>query len=199
MLIPVLIVSSLVHVYSIGYMQHDPQYKRFAGGLFITFNKLVTAYSYWSLFLTRKEIDISFLVKFSIILCFLEGIILSFFYYCKVRRRKLGLGQNHPSQEGAGGVFYFYGPFSYFYLIKILLNLVIQLLIGKQLFHLLLYAALVMKYFIQGRNYSTISSSIDEDFYEWFVDLLIVKDRSWLNVDWIPICLNLKFICILMI
>ena len=25
-----------------------------------------------------------------------------------------------------------------------------------------------MKYFIQGRNYSTISSSIDEDFYEWF-------------------------------
>ncbi|RYE15882.1 MAG: hypothetical protein EOP34_01270 [Rickettsiales bacterium] len=29
MLIPVLIVSSLVHVYSIGYMSHDPHNQRF--------------------------------------------------------------------------------------------------------------------------------------------------------------------------
>ena len=28
MLLPVLIISSLVHVYSISYMQNDPQYKR---------------------------------------------------------------------------------------------------------------------------------------------------------------------------
>jgi hypothetical protein len=51
---------------------------------------------------------------------------------------------------------------------KILLNLVIQLLIVKPIVSSAFYAALVMKYFIQGRNYSTISSSIDEDFYEWF-------------------------------
>ncbi|MGZ7404087.1 hypothetical protein ACXWSG_09070 [Streptococcus pyogenes] len=29
MLIPVLIVSSLVHIYSIGYMSHDPHLHRF--------------------------------------------------------------------------------------------------------------------------------------------------------------------------
>ena len=29
MLIPVLIVSSLVHIYSIGYMSHDPHNQRF--------------------------------------------------------------------------------------------------------------------------------------------------------------------------
>jgi NADH-ubiquinone oxidoreductase chain 5 len=37
MLIPVLIVSSLVHIYSVGYMSHDPLWKsvvrkRFIGG-----------------------------------------------------------------------------------------------------------------------------------------------------------------------
>lgn len=29
MLIPVLIISSLVHIYSVGYMSHDPQHNRF--------------------------------------------------------------------------------------------------------------------------------------------------------------------------
>ena len=47
MLLPVLIVSSLVHVYSIGYMASDPQHKAFIGG-FLSFymNMLVTANNY---------------------------------------------------------------------------------------------------------------------------------------------------------
>jgi NADH-ubiquinone oxidoreductase chain 5 len=34
MLIPVLIVSSLVHIYSIGYMSHDPHNQRFFSYLY---------------------------------------------------------------------------------------------------------------------------------------------------------------------
>lgn len=50
MLLPVLFVSSLVHIYSMGYMKHDPQYKEYICLLF-TYYILVTVYSYWSLFL----------------------------------------------------------------------------------------------------------------------------------------------------
>ena len=49
MLIPVLIVSSLVHVYSIGYMASDPHHKAFIGGFLATpfyMNMLVTANKY---------------------------------------------------------------------------------------------------------------------------------------------------------
>ena len=46
MLIPVLIVSSLVHIYSIGYMSHDPHNQRFFSYLkFIHFYDDNTSYS----------------------------------------------------------------------------------------------------------------------------------------------------------
>lgn len=47
MLIPVLIVSSLVHIYSIGYMSHDPQHFVSHKGLFtinIIFLGIVVAF-----------------------------------------------------------------------------------------------------------------------------------------------------------
>jgi len=54
MLIPVLIVSSLVHIYSIGYMSHDPHNQRFFSYLSLfTFMMiiLVTANNYLLMFL----------------------------------------------------------------------------------------------------------------------------------------------------
>ena len=54
MLIPVLIVSSLVHVYSIGYMSHDPHNQRFFSylSLFTWFMTiLVTADNYLLMFI----------------------------------------------------------------------------------------------------------------------------------------------------
>jgi NADH-ubiquinone oxidoreductase chain 5 len=54
MLIPVLIVSSLVHIYSIGYMSHDPHNQRFFSYLSLfTFMMiiLVTANNYILMFL----------------------------------------------------------------------------------------------------------------------------------------------------
>ena len=46
MLIPVLIVSSLVHIYSIGYMSHDPHNQRFFSYLkFIHIYDDYTSYS----------------------------------------------------------------------------------------------------------------------------------------------------------
>jgi len=54
MLIPVLIVSSLVHIYSIGYMSHDPHNQRFFSYLSLfTFMMiiLVTADNYLLMFL----------------------------------------------------------------------------------------------------------------------------------------------------
>ena len=56
MLIPVLIVSSLVHVYSIGYMSHDPHNQRFFSYLSLfTFMMLilVTANNYLLMFVGR--------------------------------------------------------------------------------------------------------------------------------------------------
>ena len=46
MLIPVLIVSSLVHIYSIGYMSHDPHNQRFFSYLSLfTFMMIILSYS----------------------------------------------------------------------------------------------------------------------------------------------------------
>jgi len=77
MLLPILIVSCLVHIYSIGYMAHDPQHKGLIGGLLSTFNMnmLVTANNCWSMFFTRKGIGSSSLVKFSIAFYILESMI----------------------------------------------------------------------------------------------------------------------------
>lgn len=62
MLIPVLIVSSLVHIYSIGYMSHDPHIQRFFSYLSLfTFMMiiLVTANNYVLMFVghSRPSID----------------------------------------------------------------------------------------------------------------------------------------------
>ena len=61
MLIPVLIVSSLVHIYSIGYMSHDPHNQRFFSYLSLfTFMMiiLVTADNYLLMFLGWEGVGI---------------------------------------------------------------------------------------------------------------------------------------------
>src|SRR3954467_2942931 len=66
MLIPVLIVSSLVHVYSIGYMSHDPHNQRFFSylSLFTFFMLiLVTGANYLVMFVGWEGIGVvSFLL-----------------------------------------------------------------------------------------------------------------------------------------
>ena len=79
----------------------------------------------------------------------------------------MGLGQNHPWGPGGGGILLLW-TFQLFLFNKNTVKFSNTAINRQTIVSSAFYAALVMKYFIQGRNYSTISSSIDEDFYEWF-------------------------------